>query len=86
MSKVSYKYLDNTLKKAKGLEEIISAGEVITKSVAEDLEENDEGKTAVEELRIVMVEYARMKRELKQYVEAAEFAKKKYTRNHMSNR
>jgi len=72
------KYIDNSVQKFQDLKRIIAGGFNITKSVAEDIEETEEGKETIKELREIMLQYAKMEQEIKQYSEAAQHAKEKF--------
>jgi len=76
----SFKHLDQTIIKIKGLDDIIKGGEKSARDVAEDFEVTDEAKQAVNDLRDVMLEYAKMKRDIKNYTQAVEEAKQTFMR------
>ena len=57
---------------------IVERGIENTKSVAEDCQETEEGKENVNLLRDIMLDYARMEREIKQCCQAVTDAKLQY--------
>ena len=73
----NFRYLDDSIDKFKQLNKIIKSGFDVTSVVAEDL---DLGDDSVKEMRDIMLKYAAMERDLKNYVKATEESRKVFER------
>jgi len=72
------KGVDDTIQKCRDLGNFITEGYTLTKSIAEDFEDDENAKQIVEDLRGVMLNYANMERGVNQYCTAAQTALGKF--------
>jgi len=68
------KGVDDTIQKCRELNKFISEGYSVTKTIAEEFQEDENAKQIVEDLRQVMLNYATMERGVEQYCTAAQTA------------
>lgn len=74
----SLKHIETNITKFEAVKDVVNGGFNVTKSVAEDCEETEEGREIIRELRDVMLEYSHMQREIDQYCEAANNAREEF--------
>lgn len=77
--------IDNVLSKMKDLEDLIQGGMEITQECALDCEENEEGCPEVKELKNVMLAYASMSRDIKQWDKVARKTVTDFRKNYASS-
>ena len=82
----NFSYIDESVNKVKQLEKIIKSGFELTKGFAEDIEENEENRQQIVDIRDMMVEYASIERDVKDTVRATEYAKNAMQRSHTDDR
>ena len=74
----SIKQVENAIKKFSDFQQLTEQGMLITKSVAEDCNEAEIDGFEVTSLKELMLEYAQMERQIKQWTEAAKNAMKTF--------
>lgn len=65
------KSVEDTIGRCKDLNKYVKEGFEVTKSIAEDCEDEENGKEFANEIRDLMLDYASMERDVEQYVTAA---------------